>query len=219
MSDGSDASRRPPAFAPPERVDPQTSEYTLAVDVTAALGSHSRCLRERCWKATSLSPFGPERMETTEYRSRVTVPETLRARGVDQEEFDAMLEDVKSGLADATPAVSPLCAFAAAFTIVLFPFAWCFVCAHVCSSDELRERAAVAIERAMEARGERWLTRHRVKASVRRDVQYKRPYIPAEDALWGFKSMPIQSSTWVGIVLSFAPVESEYSAPTPVEHP
>ena len=33
---------RPPAYPPPERVDPETGAYTLAVDADAVMGSHSR---------------------------------------------------------------------------------------------------------------------------------------------------------------------------------
>lgn len=212
------ADTRPPAYPPPERVDPATGAYTLAVDADAFMGSHSGCLRERCWKTTELAPFGPARVETTELRSRVPVPETLRARGVDQDAFDAMLEDVKIGLANALPSVSPLCAFASAFTLVLFPIAWCYVCAHICSAASMRERVATEIERAIAARAESWSTAYRVRASVTRGVEYKRPHIPSEDAMRGFKSLPVRSSQWVGTVLSFTPVEDAYSAPAPVEH-
>ena len=137
----------PPQFLPPEGRDAATGAVSLPFEARG-MTAYSSCLRGCCWSSRDLYPFGPERLEETSVRMTAQVPESLRALGIDQHEYGAMLEDAKSGLANAAPPIGLCCAGACIFTFVLAPFSICYLL-HLSSpglSDKLIERGANRVE-------------------------------------------------------------------------
>ena len=177
--------------------------------------AYSWCLRGCCWSSRDLYPFGPERVEETSVRTTAQVPASLRALGIDQHEYRAMLEDAKSGLANAAPPIGMCCAGSCIFTIMLAPFSMCylFYLSSPGLSDKLIERGANKVEKAISARASRWRAVYGVETKLVRDVRYKRPRMPIGD-LTRMEAMSPHlsphdmcwnSSEWVGSALTFTP--------------
>ena len=162
----------PPQFLPPEGRDAATGAVSLPFEARG-MTAYSSCLRGCCWSSRDLYPFGPERLEETSVRRTAQVPESLRALGIDQHEYGAMLEDAKSGLANAAPPIGLCCAGACIFTFVLAPFSICYLL-HLSSpslSDKLIERGANRVEKAISARASRWRAVYGVETKLVRDVR------------------------------------------------
>lgn len=204
----------PPQFIPPEGRDAATGAVSLPFEARG-MTAYSWCLRGCCWSSRDLYPFGPERVEETSVRTTAQVPASLRALGIDQHEYRAMLEDAKSGLANAAPPIGMCCAGSCIFTIMLAPFSMCylFYLSSPGLSDKLIERGANKVEKAISARASRWRAVYGVETKLVRDVRYKRPRMPIGD-LTRMEAMSPHlsphdmcwnSSEWVGSALTFTP--------------
>lgn len=204
MSDagGHGGNTPPPSYPPPETVDAVAGAVRLPFE-THALSSHSRALRGCCWNADSMSMFAPERESRTARRSHVNVSMLLRERGMDQPTFDVFITDVKETLASSVDYVSGLCAVAGIFSVVLAPFCCVYSCVSLCKSSAREEKFLSALERVIERTNAEWEPRFGIRVTLERDVAYKRPRVPSEDALPGFKKMPLESSEWTGSMLVF----------------
>ena len=194
----------PPAHMPPETYDPETGAFSIAFEPNML--QYSKILKGCCWRQETLAPFGPECVQLTAARSVATVPQSLQSRGIDQIEFQAMLNDVKRGLADSAPFASFLCIFPLGFTLVLIPVVFILLCCMMRGTAKAIDGATTNVESAIAQRADAWRTRYGVDVRVVRDVRYTRPTMPAEDALYGFKSFNIVSSEWTGAALSMTPV-------------
>ena len=197
----------PPTFIPPESVDPATGVFSLPFEVNM-LG-YSRMTKGCCWSVDGLTVFGPERVQLTMPRAHSNVPEPLRARGIDQEEYAAMLDDVKAAMANAAPYASPWCLAPLAFTIVFAPLVVCCLCSVTCDEERQHDRTTDFVEAGIKERASTWRTKYGVETKILRRVKWTRPDMPAEDALYGFKSMNLRASEWSGSVLTFTPPSPE----------
>jgi hypothetical protein len=130
-----------------------------------------------CWFPKDFAPFTPEE-GSKDYRKTARVPEPLIELGLDQQEYSAMLEDVKIGLGNATPA-APCC---------------CFDCCCGFGGFE----AAGKVEESIAPRAGKWRAMYGVQTAVVRDLKWNEPIIPTEN--WqSFK----QRSEWEGHALTF----------------
>ena len=214
MADVAPADHAPPQYCPPQSED-ERGVVRLPVSLSSGLFSnHSRCLRGRCWDADGLALFGPERVELTACRKTVPLPKSLAAKGLDEASWEDFLGGVREAAAASTPAVSTMCCFPLAFTLVLFPFVWCYVCGFMCCGvKKLQVACADRLEALARETDEKWRSRFGIGVELQRRQEWKRPYIPAEDAIaaLGLKRLPLRSSTWYGNIFKFEPVFSAYA--------
>lgn len=204
MSDGvSHTDTPPPSYPPPVTCD-ASGIVRLPIDFHSR--SHiSRAFENKCWKASTLAVFAPASESRTMMRSSVDVPPSLKEKGVNQDLFDAFCDDVKRAYADAAPVISTMCALMSVFTLVLAPFCCAYLCCCMGSATKAEEKLTRRLDEIALETTTKWKTRYGVRVSIEHDVHYQRPFMPAEDALVGFRSMPLRSSAWTGSVFVFAP--------------
>jgi len=204
----------PQAYCPPQS-ESEDGVVRLPVHTGGGLlGGHSRCLRNRCWTADDLRVFGPERVELTKCRTSVPLPKSLAAKGLDEGSWEDFLAGAREAAAAATPAMSPMCCFPLAFTLVLFPFVWCYMCGFMCCGEKkLRLACDDRFEALARETNEKWRARFGIAVELERDQEWKRPYIPADDAVaaLGMNKLPLRSSAWSGSIFKFEPAFSSYA--------
>ena len=199
----------PSATIPPQQIDPTTGEVLLPFAFNVI--QYSSLLKGCGWTFDSLAVFGPARVELTMPRpsTRCAVPESLTARGIDQEEYDAMLLDVKTALAQTMPYFSPSMALNIGMTLVLLPCAIISLCSLPTDVRKISERSADLVDEAIKERALNWKARYGVEVRLDRNITWQRPNMPAEDALWGY-SGNIRSAPWEhGNRLVFTPPASQ----------
>lgn len=192
----------PPSYPPPETRHPD-GVVRLPIDFDSRVAL-SRVFENKCWKAETLLAFAPASESQTKMRSSVDVAPSLESKGVSQEEFDEFLRDVKRAYADAAPMISTFCALMSLFTVVLLPFCCAYLCCCTGSATKAAEQLTQRLDDIAQETTTKW-RRFGVRVSIDHDVKYKRPFIAAEDALIGFRSMPLTSSAWSGSVFVFTP--------------
>lgn len=192
----------PPSYPPPETRHPD-GVVRLPIDFHSRTAL-SRVFENTCWKAETLLAFAPASESQTKMRSSVDVAPSLESKGVSQEEFDEFLRDVKRAYADAAPVISTFCALMSVFTVVLAPFCCAYLCCCMGSATKAEEQLTRRLDAIAQETTTKW-RRFGVRVSIDHDVEYKRPFIAAEDALIGFRSLPLRSSAWKGSVMVFAP--------------
>ena len=165
-----------------------------------ALAWHSRFTRGCLWNAESLEIFGPRNVGYVHLQSSVELPDLLRRSGIDQEEFDAFLRDVRAGWVSAAPLSSSIMSTLLAATWVLFPVGLCCILGSA-FSPPTHAKLADKLEGAIAARAVEWRSRYRVDARVERDVRYTRMPMTADD-VEGSESL--ESSEWIGNVIVFS---------------
>ena len=207
MSEHSNGSPKP--SIPPQQIDPTTGEVLLPFEFNVI--QYSSLLKGCSWTMDTLAVFGPARIELTMPRpsTRCAVPESLRARGIDQEEYDAMLLDVKTALAQTMPYFSPLCALNFGMTLVLIPCMIISLCSLPTDIRKISERSADLVDEAIKERALNWKARYGVEVRLDRNITWQRPYVPAEDAMFGWTGN-VSSTPWEhGNRLVFTPPASQ----------
>lgn len=193
----------PPALPPPEQ---RFSDGVVRLPIDFNSWSLiSRAFKNCCWSADNLRVFAPERETKTMMRSHVNVSPSLEGRGIDQMTFDAFTTAIKNAHADAAPYFSMMCAVMSMFTIVLIPFSCGYLCCCMGNAQRAHDELLQRLESVAKEFDSSWKARYGVRVRLEHDVKYHRPFIPAEDALVGFSSLPIRSSAWSGSVFVFTP--------------
>lgn len=215
MSDTISHNQPPPtAYCPPQEERPD-GVLRLPVDLGAGLFfSYSRWLKGCCWKPENLRIFGPERVELTKNRTTVPLPKSLASKGVDDATWAEFLSAVRDEVVASTPRVSPSCCFFFGFTLVLIPIVWCYTCGFMCCwTSKLATACENRLEQLARETDEKWRVRFGISVELEREQTWERPYIPADDSIsfFGMNKLPLESSTWNGSVLKFAPVNSAYT--------
>jgi len=190
--------RIPPAYAPPVTTEANGS-VRVPVD-HRALAWHSRFTKGCLWNAELLDIFGPRSIAYVHLQSSIELPDLLRRSGIDQEEFDAFLRDVRAGWVSAAPMSSNIMSALLAVTWILAPVGICCIVGSA-FSPPTHAKLADKLEGAIAARAAEWRSRYGINARLERNVRYQRMPMTADD-VEGSESL--QSSEWVGNVIVFS---------------
>ena len=183
----------PPSLPPPELVDPTTGVAWLPFTVKEInhYDCYCRPMMGCCWSPTGFDPFVPVE-GSKDYRKTARVPEPLIELGVDQQEYSAMLEDVKIGLGIANPE-KPCCCVA--------------ICCCFCYEFCWRLDPIVKVEESIAPRAGKWRAMYGVQTAVVRDLKWNEPI---RDLKWNEPIIPTEKwqpfkphSEWEGHALTF----------------
>ena len=187
---GNEAPPPPPKLPPPELLDATTGTVYLPLKNVSLEPDSSRWRCCYSYKAADLVTdlYGPDNIDHTDYRITALVPEKLREKGIDQNEYAAMLEDIKSTLSAELYRTIPLCGFpCCCLQLVMAPL----------PSINIKD----TVENAIAARARVWRDEHGMNTSIIPVERWLRSPMP--NANWsGWESKP---DSWSGYALVFAP--------------